>query len=55
MAYPDEKGLTYEIVQSLGRKDKLIKLKSNPQARKKWPELEQEVVVRLITRVKDGK
>nr|MBF4265016.1 IS4 family transposase [Vibrio anguillarum] len=33
----------------------LIKLKSNPQARKKWPELEKEVVVRLITRVKEGK
>ena len=47
------KGLNYEVVQSFGRQDKLIKLKSNPQARKKWPELGQEVVVRLITRVKD--
>ncbi|MBF4370928.1 IS4 family transposase, partial [Vibrio anguillarum] len=45
----------YEVVQSFGRQDKLIKLKSNPQARKKWPELEKEVVVRLITRVKEGK
>ncbi|MBD1565035.1 IS4 family transposase, partial [Vibrio sp. S12_S33] len=52
---PMKKGLTYEVVQSFGRQDKLIKLKSNLQARKKWPELEQEVVVRLITRVKEGK
>ena len=52
---PMKKGLTYDIVQSFGRQDKLINLKSNPQARKKWPELEQEVVVRLITRVKGGK
>lgn len=52
---PMKKGLIYEVVQSFGRQDKLMKLKSNPQARKKWPELEQEVVVRLITRVKEGK
>ncbi|MDQ2195085.1 IS4 family transposase, partial [Vibrio sp. A14(2019)] len=52
---PMKKGLIYEVVQSFGRQDKLIKLKSNPQARKKWPELEEEVVVRLITRVKEGK
>ncbi|NMS31068.1 transposase, partial [Vibrio parahaemolyticus] len=52
---PMKKGLNYELVQSLGRQDKLIKLKSNPQARKKWPTLEREVVVRLITRVKNGK
>ena len=44
-----------KLFQSFGRQDKLIKLKSNPQARKKWPELGQEVVVRLVTRVKDGK
>lgn len=50
-----KKGLTNEVVQSLGRQDKLIQLKSNAQARKKCLELEQEVVVRLITRVKDGK
>ena len=50
-----KKGLNYEVVQSFGRQDKLIKLKSNPQARKKWPELGQEVVARLITRIKDGK
>lgn len=42
---PMKKGVNYEVVQSLARQDKLIKLKSNPQARKKWPELEQEVVV----------
>ncbi|MCV3262451.1 IS4 family transposase [Vibrio harveyi] len=52
---PMKKGLNYEVVQSLGRQDKLIKLKSNPQARKKLPTLEREVVVRLITRVKNGK
>ncbi|HGF7192030.1 TPA: hypothetical protein AB5F24_002401 [Vibrio cholerae] len=37
LAYPDEKGLIYDVVHSFGRQDKPIKRKSNPQARKKWP------------------
>ncbi|CAM4045616.1 IS4 family transposase [Vibrio aerogenes] len=52
---PLKKGLKYQVAQSLGRHDKLVKLKSNPKSRKLWPELAHEVTVRLITRVKDGK
>lgn len=32
-----------------------MRLKSSPQARKAWPELPSEVVVRLVSRVKEGK
>lgn len=52
---PLKKGAKYEVVQTLGRHDKLVRLKSSPQARKAWPELPSEVVVRLVSRVKEGK
>lgn len=52
---PMKKGLQYEVVRSLGRQDKLVKLKSSPQAQKNWQDLPKEVVVRLVSRVKDGK
>lgn len=52
---PLKKGAKYEVVQTLGRHDKLVTLKSSPQALKAWPELPNDVVVRLVSRVKEGK
>lgn len=52
---PVKKNLQYEIIRSLGRNDKLIKLMSNPRARKLWPELPKEITARLITRKINGK
>jgi hypothetical protein len=51
---PVKKNLQYEIIRSLGRNNKLIKLMSNPRARKLWPELPKEITAKLITRKING-
>ncbi|WP_448570093.1 transposase, partial [Thalassotalea ganghwensis] len=52
---PMRKGTRYEVVRSLGRQDKLIKLKTTAQARKKFAELPDGIEVRLVTKTIKGK
>ncbi len=52
---PLKKGTQYEVVRKLGRQDKLVQLKTSPQARKKWPQLPDTVEARLLTRSINGK
>ena len=52
---PLKKNVQFEMLRSLGRNDKIVKLSSNPRARKLWPELPNELEARLITRVIKGK
>ncbi|WP_371185203.1 IS4 family transposase [Thalassotalea maritima] len=52
---PLKKNTQYEVIRKLGRQDKLIKLTSNPRARKLFPELPKELIVRLISRTVKGK
>jgi IS4 transposase len=52
---PLKKNVQYEVVRKLGRQDKLVKLASNPRARKLWPELPNELIVRLVSRKINGK
>ncbi|WP_026958809.1 IS4 family transposase [Aliagarivorans taiwanensis] len=52
---PLKKNTQYRIERSLGRNDKLVELTSSPQARKRWPELPEQVHARLVTRKINGK
>ncbi|WP_077340384.1 IS4 family transposase [Pseudocolwellia agarivorans] len=52
---PMRKGTQYEVVRSLGRHDKLIKLKATAQARKKFDDLPESIEVRLVTKTVKGK
>jgi len=52
---PLKKNVQYEVIRSLGRNDKIVQLKSNPHARKRWPSLPDELQVRLINRKINGK
>lgn len=47
---PMRKGTQYEVVRSLGRQDKLIRLKATAQARKKFGDLPDNLEVRLVTK-----
>ncbi|MEI7269691.1 transposase, partial [Pectobacterium versatile] len=40
---PLRKGAQYEVIRKLGKSDHLVKLKTSPQARKKWPGLGDEL------------
>ncbi|MDX7745333.1 IS4 family transposase [Aeromonas veronii] len=46
---PLKKGTQYEVVRKLGRQDVLVRLKTSPQARKKWPHLPDTVEARRLT------
>ena len=52
---PMRKGTQYEVIRSLGRQDKLIKLKTTAQARKKFADLPDSIEVRLVTKTVKGK
>ncbi|MCP5077862.1 MAG: IS4 family transposase [Psychromonas sp.] len=52
---PLKKNVQYDVIESRGRNDKLVRLKSNPRARKLWPELSESIDVRLVTRKIKGK
>lgn len=52
---PLKKNVQFEVVRSLGRNDKIVKLSSNPRARKRWPELPNELEARLSIRMIKGK
>ncbi len=52
---PLRKGAQYEELRKLGKGNHLVKLKTSPQARKKWPGLGNEVTARLLTVTRKGK
>ncbi|WP_411571815.1 IS4 family transposase, partial [Pectobacterium cacticida] len=52
---PLKKNVQYEEIKSLGRHDKLIRLTTTPQARKKRPELPLTIEARLLTKQIKGK
>ncbi|WMS92253.1 IS4 family transposase [Pseudoalteromonas sp. HL-AS1] len=52
---PLKKNVQYEVIQTLGRNDKLVQLSSNPRARKMWPTLPNTLIARLVTRKIKGK
>ena len=52
---PLKKGARYEEIRKLGKSDRLVKMKTSPQARKKWPELGEEITARLLTITRKGK
>ncbi|HAH9017610.1 TPA: transposase, partial [Escherichia coli] len=52
---PLRKGAQYEEIRKLGKGDHLVKQKTSPQARKKWPGLGNEVTARLLTVTRKGK
>jgi IS4 transposase len=52
---PFEKNVQYEVVRSLGRQDKVVRLTACPQARKKFPDLPQSIEARLVSKKVNGK
>lgn len=52
---PLKKGTQYEEIRSLGKHDKLIRLSTTPQSRKKRADLPLTIEVRLLTRQVKGK
>ena len=52
---PLKKNTQYEVIRSYGRQDKLIKLSTSPQARKKWNNLPETIQARLISKTIKGK
>lgn len=52
---PLKKNTQYEEVRSLGRQDRLIRLTTTPQSRKKRPDLPEYIEARLLTKKVKGK
>jgi IS4 transposase len=52
---PLKKGTQYEEIRSLGKHDKLVRLSTTPQSRKKQPELPLTIEASLTTRQVKGK
>ena len=52
---PLKKGTQYEVVHSLGKQDKLVRLTTTPQSRTKRPDLPHTLEARLVTRHIKGK
>lgn len=52
---PLKKGTVYEVVRSLGKQDKLIRLTTSPQARKRFPHLPMSLETRLLSKTIKGK
>ncbi len=52
---PLKKNVQYEVVRSLGRQDKIVRLTACPQARKKFPDLPESIEARLVSRKVNGK
>ncbi|MBD3652329.1 IS4 family transposase [Kangiella sp.] len=52
---PLRKGTQYEEQYRLSKSDKIVCLKTTPQAKKKWPELPDRIEARLITKVVKGR
>ncbi len=52
---PLKKNVQYEVVRSIGRQDKIVRLNACPQARKKFPDLPKSIEARLVSRKINGK
>ena len=52
---PARKGLQFEIIRTLGRNDKLVRLATTAQARKRFDDLPEHIEARLITKQIKGK
>lgn len=52
---PLKKGTQYEEIRNLGKQDKLVRIRTTPQSRKKRPHLPSIIEARLIARVVKGK
>ena len=52
---PLKKGTQFDVVRNLGRQDKLVRIATTPQARKKRPHLPMHIEARLVTRNIKGK
>lgn len=52
---PMKKGVQFDIIKKLGRQDKLIRLKTTPQSRKRFSDLPDTLEVRLLTKTVKGK
>ena len=51
---PLKKNTQYQVIRKLGNKDYLVKIKTTPQSKKKFDDLGDSVIARLVTRtVKD--
>lgn len=51
---PAKKDLVYTEVRKLRKRDRLVSIKTSPQARKKLPDLNEELIVRLTSYTIDG-
>jgi IS4 transposase len=52
---PLKKGTQFEVVRKLSARDQIIRLKTTPQARKKWNDLPATIEARLVKRLIKGK
>ncbi|QBG34850.1 IS4 family transposase [Litorilituus sediminis] len=52
---PARKDLNYDVIQSLGKNDKRIRLTTTPQARKKFNDLPEHIEARLVSKKIKGK
>lgn len=52
---PLKKGTQFKVVRKISHRDQIIRIKTTPQARKKWLELPSSIDVRLIKRTIKGK
>ena len=52
---PMKKNVQYEVVRSIGRQDKIVRLMTCPQARKKFTDLPSSIEVRLVSKKINGK
>lgn len=52
---PLKKNTQYEVVRSLGRHDKIVRLSTTAQSRKKWEALPDTIEARLLSKTINGK
>jgi len=52
---PLKKNILYEVVSEFSKQDRIVRLKSCPQARKKWPDLPETMEARLLSKKVNGK
>ncbi|WP_225085457.1 IS4 family transposase [Pectobacterium colocasium] len=52
---PLKKNTQYEVISKLGRQDRLVRIKTSPQARKQWATLPESITARLLTKMIEGK
>jgi len=52
---PLKKNILYDVVYEFSKQDRIVCLKSCPQARKKWPDLPETMEARLLSKKVNGK